>query len=147
MSVAPVYRSAHLDDIPVLMSIRNDVRENVLVNTVLTPADYEQAMSRDGRAWICEVNGEIVGFSCARRLQGDIWALFLRQAFEGLGIGNALLELAERWMFREGLEFIWLVTSPGTRAERLYQRRGWVKQGMNTTGEAKYVLRRDGGVR
>jgi hypothetical protein len=44
--------------------------------------------------------------------------LFLRQTHEGRGIGNALLALVEQWMFDQGQRQIWLVTSPGTRAER-----------------------------
>jgi GNAT superfamily N-acetyltransferase len=137
---SPNYRPARVEDIPTLMSIRNSVRENALVSTVLTEDDYVRAMTTDGRAWVCEVDEEIVGFACGRTVQGDIWALFLRQTHEGRGIGNALMEIVERWMFEEGLDEIWLVTSPDTRAERLYRRRGWVKRGMKPTGEAEYVL-------
>lgn len=143
----PAYRPARVDDIPDLMSIRGSVRENALVSTVLTEDDYVRAMTTEGRAWVCEVDGEVVGFSCGRTARGDIWALFLRQAYEGRGIGSALMDMAERWMFEQGLEEIWLVTAPGTRAERLYQRRGWVERGMKPTGEAEYVLSRDGAAR
>jgi len=125
-----------------MMSIRNSVRENPLVHLVLTTEDYVQAMTVDGRAWVAEVAGEVVGFSCGRLVQGDIWALFLRRAHEGKGIGRALMEIVEGWMFEEGVEEIWLVTAPGTRAERLYQRRGWVQQQMKESGEAEYRLAR-----
>ncbi len=140
-----VYRPARIKDIPELMLIRNSVRENPLVSLVLTEGDYAQAMTQDGRAWVCEVEGEVVGFACGRLVQGDIWALFLREAHEGRGIGRALMDLVEGWMFDEGVEQIWLTTSPGTRAERLYQRQGWMLQGMQPNGEAKYVLVRRGG--
>lgn len=142
MSASPTYRLARVEDIPALMSIRNSVRENPLVHLVLTTDDYVQAMTVDGRAWVAEVEGEVVGFSCGRLVPGDIWALFLRQAHEGKGIGRALMELVERWMFAEGVEEIWLVTAPGTRAERLYQRRGWTKRQVKESGEAEYRLRR-----
>lgn len=145
MSAPATYRPARVEDIPDLMSIRNSVRENALVSTVLTTDDYVQAMTVDGRAWVCEVAGEIVGFSCGRRVQGDIWALFVRQAHEGQGIGGALLQLVERWMFEQGLDEVWLVTAPDTRAERLYQHRGWTKIRLEATGEVKYVLSRDPG--
>lgn len=138
----PRYRSAREGDIAALMEIRNTVRENALVSTVLTHADYLQAMFSDGQAWVCEVDDELIGFSCARRRQGDIWALFLRQSHEGRGIGSALLERAETWMFEQGLERIWLVTAPGTRAERLYRRRGWVEQGLKPTGDLEFILDR-----
>jgi GNAT superfamily N-acetyltransferase len=147
MPALPTYRPARVEDIPTLMSIRNTVRENALVSTVLTHDDYVRAMTTEGRAWVCEVESEVVGFACGRTAQGDIWALFLRQTHEGRGIGNALMDIVEGWMFEQGLEHIWLVTAPGTRAERLYQRRGWVKRGMKPTGEAEYVLSREGEAR
>ena len=141
-SGSPTYRPARIEDIPHLMSIRNGVHENALVNTVISAQDYVQAMTVDGRAWVCEIDGEIVGFACGRTVQCDIWALFLRQAHEGKGIGTALMDIVEPWMFQQGLEHIWLTTTPGTRAERLYQRRGWTKRQMKPSGEAEYVLTR-----
>jgi len=142
MSEHPTYRPARAEDIPDLVSIRNSVRENRLVHTVLTTDDYVQAMTEDGRAWVCEIAGKVVGFACGRLVQGDIWALFVREAHEGRGIGTALMDIVERWMFEQGPDEIWLVTAPDTRAERLYQRRGWTKRQMKATGEAEYVLGR-----
>lgn len=136
------YRIATPADIPALMSIRNAVRENRLVSLVLTDEDYTQAMTTDGRAWLCEVDGEVVGFSCGRPDPGDVWALFVRESHEGVGIGTRLLGLVEDWMFAEGVEHVWLVTEPGTRAERLYRWRGWSKHGDKHTGEAEYRLTR-----
>lgn len=136
------YRVATVDDIADLIAIRNAVRENALVSTVLTADDYARAMTVEGRAWLCEADGETVGFACGRLVQGDIWALFMRESHEGRGIGSALMDLVEAWMFEQGIEQIWLTTSPGTRAERLYRRRGWVQRGMKPSGEAEYVLRR-----
>ncbi|MGB1013771.1 MAG: GNAT family N-acetyltransferase, partial [Nannocystaceae bacterium] len=128
------YRVATVADIPAMMTIRNNVRENPLVHIVLTTEDYTRAMTIDGRAWVCEHDSEVVGFSCGRRVQGDIWALFVRETHEGRGIGSRLMELVESWMFGEGLDELWLVTAPGTRAERLYRSRGWVSQGLQPSG-------------
>lgn len=142
-AMSQVYRRAEVGDIPDLMSIRNGVRENALVSTVLTEDDYVQAMTTDGRAWLCEVDGETAGFVNPRDVQGDIWALFVRERDEGRGIGSALMDIAERWMFDRGLQEIRLVTSPDTKAERLYRARGWTFVGMKDTGEAQYVLSRE----
>lgn len=136
------YRQAGVADIPVLMEIRNAVKENALVTTVLTAADYERAMTEEGRAWLCEVDGRVAGFSCGRTEQGDIWALFVREEYEGRGIGRELLALAEEWMFSEGLDSIWLVTSPDTRAERLYRHLGWEDEGAKPSGEVAFRRRR-----
>ncbi|MEM6994217.1 MAG: GNAT family N-acetyltransferase [Myxococcota bacterium] len=136
------YRLARAADIPVLMEIRNNVRENRLVNTVLSTQDYAQALMVDGRGWVCEVDDTVVGFACGRRIQGDVWALFVRQAHEGKGIGGQLMDRVEAWMRREATGMIWLVTSPGTRAERLYRRRGWADRGTTATGEVRFELPR-----
>ncbi|MEM6294742.1 MAG: GNAT family N-acetyltransferase [Myxococcota bacterium] len=138
---APTYRPAVEADIPAMMAIRNAVRENALVSTVIDTDDYRQAMFVDGRAWVCEVDGAVVGFGCGRTVQGDIWALFLDARFEGRGIGRALMDRVEAWMFGQGVVEIWLVTAPGTRAERLYRRRGWTELGLQPSGELKFELR------
>jgi GNAT superfamily N-acetyltransferase len=141
--VTLTYRPALVDDIPDLMSIRNNVRENQLVSTVIANDDYVQAMTIDGRAWLCESDGEVVGFVNGRVKQGDIWALFLRESHEGRGIARALMDIVEDWMFGEGLDSIWLVTAPRTRAERFYRRRGWAERGSKDTGEVEFILTRE----
>ena len=136
------YRIAQVEDIPDLMSIRNNVRENALVSTVLMTEDYVEAITIDGRAWLCEAEGATVGFVCGRFVQSDIWALFVCPSHEGCGIGRALMDIVESWMFGEGIREVRLVTSPGTRAERLYRERGWISRGLLDTGEAEYFLKR-----
>ena len=49
----PTYRAAELADIPALMEIREAVRENRLVALRLGREDYVQALTVDGRAWVC----------------------------------------------------------------------------------------------
>ncbi len=140
-----VTREARLSDIPAMMEIRNNVRENALVHTVIGAADYERAMTTEGRAFVAVRGDELLGFSCGRTQQGDIWALFVRESEERQGIGSALMERVETWMFAQGMEQIWLVTSPNTKAERLYRARGWIDRGLKPSGEREFVLRRDAG--
>ncbi len=134
------YRPAEIADIPVLMDIRNTVRENVLVLGRLSIEDYVRAFTLEGRAWVCLDEGHPVGFVCGRPPKRDVWALFIRATHEGRGIGNTLMDILERWMFSEGVTEIRLSTDPGTRAERLYQRRGWIRQGITALGEVEYRL-------
>ena len=136
------FRPATIADIPALVSIRMSVRENMLVHAVITEDDYAQAITVDGRAWVCEVDSTVVGFACGRLTQGDIWALFVREAFEGQGIGSALLARVTDWMFAAGQAEIWLTTAPGTRADRLYRHLGWTQVGTTATAETKLELRR-----
>jgi ribosomal protein S18 acetylase RimI-like enzyme len=134
------YRPAELADIPALMEIREAVRENRLVTLRLLTEDYVQALTVDGRAWVCEAEGRVVGFVCGRPAKKDVWALFVRPDYEGQGIGTALMTLIETFMFEQGLEAMTLSTAPGTRAERLYQRRGWEDQGASSPSERTYRL-------
>jgi len=133
-------REAHRGDIPVLMDIRANVRENRLMSCVVTAAEYEQSMFVDGRCWIAECEGVIAGFACGRLPQRDVWGLFLRPEFEGRGIGNTLMEQLENWMFAQGIERIILSTDRGTRAERVYRRRGWWYVGVASEWEGAFEL-------
>jgi GNAT superfamily N-acetyltransferase len=136
-----VYRSAELADIPFLRRIRDSAVENRLVNLRLSYEDYLQGLFVDGRTWLCEHDGQVVGFVCGRPAKKDIWALFLLRPYEGKGIGNALMAMVEEWMFQQELDEVFLTTAPGTRAERLYQRRGWQPVGV-LGGEVQYRLPR-----
>lgn len=135
-------RPARLTDIPALMEIRASVRENALVALRLSREDYVQALTVDGRGFVCDVDGQSVGFVCGRPSTGDIWALFVREAYQGRGIGSALLDIAESWMFEQGLAALTLTTAPGTRAERLYRLRGWQCEGPAGPAERAYRLQR-----
>jgi len=129
-------------DITAMKSIRDTVRENALVSASIEHGDYVRAITIDGRAWVCLDADEVVGFVCGRLAQRDIWALFLRASHERRGIGNALMEIVERWMFESGVSRIELTTGPGTRAERLYRRRGWITDGTTPGGDLRFVLPR-----
>jgi ribosomal protein S18 acetylase RimI-like enzyme len=139
-----LYRPAQLADIPALMGIRGAVKENRLVRLRIGEQDYVQALTLDGRAFVCEADGRVVGFVCGRPLKKDVWALFVLPECEGRGIGSGLMDLIEAWMFEQGLEEIVLSTAPGTRAERLYQFRGWQEDGAAGPGERRYRLLRQG---
>jgi GNAT superfamily N-acetyltransferase len=135
------YRPAQLSDIPALAEIRASVRENRLVNLRLDSEDYVRALTTEGRGWVAEAeDGHILGFVVGRPARQDIWALFVRPEAEGQGLGTALMVLVETWMFAQGLTTLVLTTAPGTRAERLYQRRGWTKDGPPGPSEQAYRL-------
>ncbi len=134
------FREATHADILKMKLIRDNVRENSLVSGSIEIVDYEQALFVDGKGWVCVHRGDIVGFSCGRLEQSDIWALFVDELHEGRGIGNKLMELAEVWMFWNGCGEIRLTTEAGTRAERLYRRRGWRDHGLLPSGEIDFRL-------
>jgi GNAT superfamily N-acetyltransferase len=63
--------------------------------------------------------------SAADPRSGNIYALFVEEAYEGRGIGLALLERATEVLIEAGCPRMWLTTAPGTRAEQVYRRAGW----------------------
>ena len=138
--MALTYRMATEADIPAMAMIRNSVTENALVHTVIGHQDYLDAMTRDGRAWVAEDEGEIIGFANPRLAQGDIWALFVAEKTERRGAGNRLMDLAEAWLFEQGVDRIRLATAPETKAARLYRKRGWVDVGRSPHGEIEFEL-------
>lgn len=76
-------REATPNDIPTLARLRLSVRENVLSNPdLITQADYAEFLFKRGKGWVCEVNGEIAGFSIVDLVDKNVWALFVDPDFE-----------------------------------------------------------------
>lgn len=138
-----VFREATVEDIPALSEVRLSVRENVLSDPLkVTPEMYAAYLSDSGKGWLCEDDGEVVGFSVAGRGDASIWALFVKPGHEGRGIGTRLLELAAGWLFDTGASSISLSTDAGTRADRLYESLGWERGEVGADGEVRYRLDR-----
>lgn len=135
------FRQALPADVPGMQRVRHAVRENRLVSTVISDADVLRAITVDGRGWVAESGGEVVGFSVGLR-SGNIWALFLDPAHEGRGYGRRLHALMLDWLWSLGLERLWLGTEPNTRAARFYRAAGWTCTGPAGKGEEGYEMRR-----
>ena len=133
-------RRATLADIPAMHRIRLAVRENVLSRPdLLTQDAYPVELTRDGRGWVSEEDGEIAGFSVARR-NGNIWALFVDPPREGRGHGRALHDAMIAWMRAEGIRRAWLSTDPATRADAFYRAQGWIAGEILDDGELAFEL-------
>jgi len=136
-----IYREALITDIPQIQVVRHTVKENTLSNPALvTDADCEDFITLRGKGWVCEINGEVIGFSIVDLKENNIWALFLRPEYEGKGIGKTLHRLMLDWYFEHTKEMVWLGTAPNTRAEEFYTRQGWNKVGMVNKGEVKFEM-------
>lgn len=136
-----VFREASAEDISALSEVRLSVRENVLLDTgKVTPEIYAAYLSERGKGWLCEIDGEVVGFSVASLSDASIWALFVRPEYEGRGIGTKLLKLATDWLFEMGVSSISLSTDAKTRADRMYERLGWKRGEIRQDGEVAYRM-------
>jgi GNAT superfamily N-acetyltransferase len=135
MNEPPTPRKAVYADIPRVMEIRHAVRENRLLDPNSVTAEDRRTFIDRAEMWVWTERGEIQGFSAGDPKDGTIWALFVDPAYEGRGIGHALLELACRTLRAAGVTTPVLSTDPGTRAEQFYRERGWADIGRNAKGE------------
>jgi GNAT superfamily N-acetyltransferase len=119
------------------MEIRGAVRENRLSDpSRVTAADVLWQVAHSPiHLWD---DGIIKGFAAGDPRDGSIFALFVDPAFEGHGIGQALILAACRSLAASGHRIAKLSTDPGTRAERFYLRNGWLAKGLDARGEMMF---------
>ena len=127
-------REATVEDVDEMFDIRVSVRENPstrqqLHNLGIDEQAVAAAITAAGRGWIAEEEGRAVGFTIANRLEGSIFALYVRPEFEGRGHGDRLLQAAVRWLFSQKRERLTLATARNTRAHDFYLKRGWSETG------------------
>jgi len=118
--------------------VRLAVKENRLVSTVISESDYLPAIETSGRGWVVEIDGQVVAFAVGNRATGNIWALFVDPAHEGKGYGRLLHDEMIKWLKGQGVGTLWLTTEPGTRAERFYEKAGWLRVGATAKGEVRF---------
>jgi GNAT superfamily N-acetyltransferase len=137
-------RQAVRSDIPAMHRIRLAVRENRLSSLAITEQSYVAEIEETGRGWLVELDGAVVGFCVANVQTGNVWALFVDPEHECRGYGRALHDAMISWLWAQGLDRLWLTTSPATRAERFYESAGWQRVRETGSGEILYELLRPG---
>jgi GNAT superfamily N-acetyltransferase len=136
-----IFREASLDDIPQIQVVRNSVKENTLSDPALvSDADCAEYLIRRGKGWVCETDGQVVGFAIADLEGRNLWALFVHPAFEKQGIGKRLHDIMLDWYFSQTTETIWLGTEAGTRAASFYKKAEWKEAGTHGKGEIKFEM-------
>lgn len=127
-----IFREAKISDIKQIQIVRNSVKENQLSNPALvSDADCLEYMTSRGKAWVCEVDGSIIGFAYVDMLENNIWALFVMPEQSEKGIGKILHKMMLDWYFAQTNQKVWLGTAAGTRAAVFYEKQGWQRAGMH----------------
>lgn len=143
-------REATVEDIGTLFDIRISVRENhhsleTLAELGVTPETVAQMLKTTCKAWIAELEGQAVGFSMANMTDRMVFGLFVRPAHEGQGIGQALLQQAEKWLWSDPTtQEIWLLTrnNPHLRAYGFYRHLGWTPLDDPFSQQVKFIKKR-----
>jgi len=119
-------------DIPALFRVRTVTDENRLTMEELAALGInEQSVAEKLRGnfkgWVCEDNGRVVGFAMGDRSTGEMWVIAVLPSHIRRGIGGALLEKVDGWLFSEGCQELWLTTDidPSLRAYSFYIKHGW----------------------
>ena len=134
-------REATVLDFPRLMEIRMAVKENTLSDPALIPYDdYVKFCFIQGKGWVYELDGIIVGFSIVDLLGNNIWALFIHPDFEKMGIGKKLHDTMINWYFEQTKTAVWLGTEANSRAEQFYRKSGWQEIGLHGKDEIKFEM-------
>ena len=137
-------REARPADIPQIQMVRNSVKENTLSDPgLVTDDDCLRFITEIGKGWVCEINGEVVGFAIIDTSRSNVWALFVHPDHEKKGIGRKLHDVMMDWYFKSTSNTCWLGTSPKTRAENFYRKAGWKETGVHGKGEIKFELTGD----
>ncbi len=141
-------RQAVRADVPGIQRVRHSVRENVLTSGVITDAEVVDYLERTGRGWVVvDEKDEVIAFAIGNARDGNIWALFVEPEHEARGHGRRLHDEMVAWLWSKGLERLWLSTTPATRAQRFYERAGWVNKGALPSGELLFELEKPGRTR
>ncbi len=107
-----IFREATISDITQIHTVRNSVKENMLSDPALvTDKDCAEFLTIRGKGWVCEIDGNIVGFSIADLKENNIWALFVHPGHEKKGIGKELQQLMLEWYFNQTHQTVWLGTA------------------------------------
>jgi len=137
-------RIATPQDVETLFEIRTSVTQNHLsreqmAELGITTEVLTSILQAEPCAWIAHSDGNAAGFAMVDGEAGEVFALFVRPGYEGRGIGQALLALAEDYLFQRH-QRIWLVTDgdPGIRANGFYQRLGWQQVGRVDERDVRY---------
>jgi GNAT superfamily N-acetyltransferase len=134
------FREAKSHDIEKMYAVRMSVEENKEGAAHLSgPEDY-RLLLETGKGWVCEVEGDLLGFALVDFQQARVEALCVLPGLEGNFIGRMLHDMMTSWCFARGLPKLTLTATPHLRAEHFYLKAGWAKTGTNANGQTNFEL-------
>jgi ribosomal protein S18 acetylase RimI-like enzyme len=108
--------------------------------------------------WLVEKDGEVIGYAlaCPAKLphqavmpeDGELDRIYIRNGYQGGGLGGRLLVTALEWLEKDGPRTLWIgVWSENLGAQGLYDRHGFkvvgaYKFAVGNTMDHEYIMRR-----
>ncbi len=140
-------REATLDDVWSIVAIRKE-DEEVPLRVDFTEQMLWRALQLDCKAYVCEFNGHVVGFSLVNKRTRFFWGLFVKPQYQSLGVGSKLHDMALDWLFEQKRWFrkpkkVSLTTKPDSKAYHFYEKRGWEMEKTMEDGEVMMSLKRE----
>jgi GNAT superfamily N-acetyltransferase len=148
-----IFRETQPGDIDACFSVRGRTRENAISREQLaaigiTPESSSAALeSGRVKGWVCEDDGQVVGFCSGDTETGEVLVLAVLPEYEGKGVGRRLLAEVVRELRARGHGRLWLAASadPAHRSHGIYfyRAQGWKPMGeVDAAGDEILVLER-----
>ena len=131
------YRSAVTSDLPQVITLRGQTRENGisvsgLASLGITVESWSKRIEADDfSGHVCADNGRIVGYCFGDKHTGEILVLALLPEYESRGIGRTLLSRVAEDLWSLGFKRLFLGCSrdPSSRSYGFYRHLGWRSTG------------------
>ncbi|MGJ8664318.1 MAG: GNAT family N-acetyltransferase, partial [Marinicella sp.] len=110
-------RSLQTADLEQVFKVRTATKENAITMEKLhaygiTVESLTQAVDQELQGWVCTLDQQIVGFSIGNKNTAEMQVLAVLPEHEGHGIAKQLMTAVETWLFKQGHDSIWLLTTP-----------------------------------
>jgi hypothetical protein len=134
------FREAKNHDVEKMYAVRMSVKENKEGFAHLPGSEDYRPLLETGQGWVCEVEGDLLGFALVDFQQARVEALCVRPSPEDDFVCRMLHDMMTSWCFARGLPKLTLSAISHPQAEHFYLKAGWAKTGMNPGGETSYEL-------
>jgi ribosomal protein S18 acetylase RimI-like enzyme len=149
-----IFRETEPRDVDACFSVRERTRQSPiprewLASIGITP-ESSAADLESGRAkgWVCEHEGQVVGFCSGDTETGEVLVLAVLPDYEGQGVGRRLLAEVVDALRAKGHRRLWLAAAvdPEIRAHGFYRALGWTPTGeREANGDEILVLEAERG--
>ena len=126
------FREITSSDVPALFDVRTATHQNNMTREELhslgiTVESVREKLEGTYKGWLCEVDGQVVGFAMGDRATGELWVIAVLPEYIGRGIGSRLLRAVEQWLAESGCDRLWLTTDvdQALKAYDFYRSHGW----------------------